>query len=199
MTPVEGRIVPGKTSFETTLLSRDASPLLIHTIGHSDHDITAFVDLLRRHGITLVADVRSQPYSRWAPQFNREMLARDLESGGIAYRFMGDVLGGRPADPGLYDPGQRPGLRPGQEQPDYRRVEQSPAYQEGIDRLLGLAWTEQVAVMCGEGDHRRCHRHLLVAQTLLARGVRVRHIQPDGTTVEGELIPRQLSLFGQGG
>jgi uncharacterized protein (DUF488 family) len=50
--------------------------------------------------------------------------------------------------------------------------------------------------MCGEGDHRRCHRHLLIAQTLLGRGVRVLHIQPDGGTVEGELVPRQLSLFG---
>jgi uncharacterized protein (DUF488 family) len=162
--------------------------LLIHTIGHSDHTTAAFVDLLRRYGITLVVDVRSQPYSRWAPQFNRETLARDLQGAGIAYRFMGDALGGRPADPTLYDPGQ--------ERPDYQRVGQTPAYQTGMDQLLDLAGTEQVAVMCSEGDHRRCHRHLLVAQTLLERGARVLHIQPDGTTVEGERIPQQLSLFG---
>ena len=162
--------------------------LLIHTIGHSDHDTAAFIDLLRRHGITLVADVRSQPYSRWMPQFNRETLARDLDNAGIAYRFMGDALGGRPGDPALYDPGQ--------ERPDYQRVAQTPAYQAGIDQLLNLARAERLAVMCSEGDHRRCHRHLLVTQTLLARGVRVRHVQPDGTTVEGELIPQQLSLFG---
>ena len=162
--------------------------LLIHTIGHSDHDTAAFIDLLRRHGITLVADVRSQPYSRWMPQFNRETLARDLDNAGIAYRFLGDALGGRPGDPALYDPGQ--------ERPDYQRVAQTPAYQAGIDQLLNLARAERLAVMCSEGDHRRCHRHLLVTQTLLARGVRVRHVQPDGTTVEGELIPQQLSLFG---
>jgi uncharacterized protein (DUF488 family) len=162
--------------------------LLIHTVGHSDHTTAAFVDLLRRHGITLVVDVRSQPYSRWAPQFNRETLARDLQDAGIAYRFMGDALGGRPADSTLYDPGQ--------ERPDYQRAGQTPVYQTGIDQLLDLAGTEQVAVMCSEGDHRRCHRHLLVAQTLLERGVRVLHIQPDGTTVEGELVPQQLSLFG---
>jgi uncharacterized protein (DUF488 family) len=162
--------------------------LLIHTVGHSDHTTAVFVDLLRRHGITLVVDVRSQPYSRWAPQFNRETLARDLQDAGIAYRFMGDALGGRPPDPTLYDPGQ--------ERPDYQRVGQTPAYQTTIDQLLDLAGTEQVAVMCSEGDHRRCHRHLLVAQTLLERGARVLHIQPDGTTVEGERIPQQLSLFG---
>jgi uncharacterized protein (DUF488 family) len=162
--------------------------LLIHTVGHSDHTTAAFVDLLRDHGIALVVDVRSQPYSRWAPQFNRETLARDLEDAGIAYRFMGDALGGRPTDPALYDPGQ--------ETPDYQRVEQAPAYQAGIDQLLELARAQRVAVMCGEGDHRRCHRHLLITQTLLGRGVRVLHIQPDGGTVEGELVPRQLSLFG---
>ena len=169
----------------------------LYTIGHSNHATEAFVDLLRRHEITLVVDVRSQPYSRWAHQFNREMLARDLQDAGIAYRFMGDALGGRPADPALYDPDQ--------ERPDYQRVEQTPAYQAAIDQLLDLAapplppklgGLRGVAVMCSEGDHRRCHRHLLITQTLLGRGVRVLHIQPDGTTVEGKLIPQQLSLFG---
>ncbi len=163
-------------------------PSSIYTIGHSNHAIEAFIDLLSRHEIALVVDVRSQPYSRWAHQFNRETLARDLQDAGIAYRFMGDALGGRPADLTLYDPDQ--------ERPDYQRVERTPAYQAGIDQLLDLAQTERVAVMCSEGDHRRCHRHLLITQTLLGRGVRVLHIQPDGTTLEGEPIPQQLSLFG---
>ncbi len=160
---------------------------LIHTIGHSDHTTAAFIDLLHQHEITLVVDVRSQPYSRWTHQFNRETLARDLADAGIAYRFMGDTLGGRPADPSLYNPGQ--------ERPDYRLVEQTPAYQVAIDQLLELARTERIAVMCSEGDHGRCHRHLLVAQTLLAHSVRVLHIQPDGRTIEGERTARQLSLF----
>lgn len=161
--------------------------LLIHTIGHANHETTALIDLLRRHEVSLVVDVRSQPYSQWASQFNRELLAHDLEAAGIAYRFMGDVLGGRPADPTLYDPGQ--------ERPDYARMAQTPTYQAGIDRLLDLARAERVVVMCGEGDHRQCHRHLLITQTLLQRGVRVLHIQPDGTGVEGEAVARQLSLF----
>ena len=161
--------------------------LLIHTIGHSDHPTAVFVELLRGHGITLLVDVRSQPYSRWAHQFNRETLARDLQDAGIGYRFMGDALGGRPADPDVYDPGV--------ERPDYGRVERTATYQAGIDRLLGLARAERVTVMCSEGDHRHCHRHMLITQTLLGRGVRVLHVQPDGTTVEGEPAVQQLSLF----
>ncbi|MCP4544566.1 MAG: DUF488 domain-containing protein [Chloroflexi bacterium] len=160
---------------------------LIYTIGHSDHITQALVDLLRQHTITFVADVRSQPYSRWTHQFNRETLTHDLTEAGIGYRFMGDALGGRPSDPTLYDPSQ--------ETPDYRRVGQTDVYQVGIDRLLELAQTEQVAVMCSEGDHRHCHRHKLITQTLLERGVRVLHIQPDGRVVDGERIAQQLSLF----
>jgi uncharacterized protein (DUF488 family) len=163
--------------------------IMIHTVGHSDHTTAAFIDLLRQHGITLVIDVRSHPYSRWANQFNREVLAGDLEGSdaGIGYVFLGEALGGRPADRSLYDPGQ--------DRPDYQRVAQTDAYQAGIGRLLALARSEQVALMCSEGDHRHCHRHLLITQTLLDQGVRIVHIQPDGSTVEGERIAQQLSFF----
>ena len=161
--------------------------LSIYTIGHANHEMSAFIDLLRQHAISIVVDVRSQPYSQWASQFNRELLAHDLEAASIAYHFMGDALGGRPTDPALYGSGE--------DRPDYARMTQTPAYQAGIDRLLDLARAERVAVMCGEGDHRQCHRHLLIAQTLLQRGVRVLHIQPDGATVAGEKVARQLSLF----
>ncbi|MGD8245499.1 MAG: DUF488 domain-containing protein [Anaerolineae bacterium] len=158
---------------------------LIHTIGHSDQTTAAFLDLLSQHDITLLADVRSQPYSRWAPQFNREPLEHDLQEARIAYRFLGDALGGRPSDPALYAAGR----------PDYGRMQQVDAYQRGIEQLLDLACTERVAIMCGEGDYHHCHRHLLITQTLLRRGISVRHIKPDGQTVVAERIPEQLSLF----
>lgn len=54
----------------------------IYSIGHSDHSIEAFLVLLRCYQITMVVDVRSQPYSQWTPQFNRESLARALEDAG---------------------------------------------------------------------------------------------------------------------
>ena len=167
------------------MASRD---LTVYTIGHSDHTVEDLIALLRRHSITLLVDVRSQPYSRWVPQFNRELLVRDLELAGIGYHYMGNTLGGRPADLSLYDPGE--------EHPNYQLVEQMPEYQAGIEELLHRAHDTPVVVMCSEGDHRHCHRHLLITQSLLERGVQVLHIQPDGTTVPGTEIPRQLVLFG---
>jgi len=157
----------------------------IYTIGHSDHAMEAFIDLLRQHNVTLVVDVRSQPYSRWTPQFNLETLEHDLAEASIEYRYMGDELGGRPSALDLYTAGK----------PDYGRMEEQSAYQGGIDELLDLSQTERVAIMCSEGDYRECHRHRLVSQTLLKRGVRVIHIKPDGLTVDGERIAEQLSLF----
>lgn len=160
---------------------------MIYTLGHSTHATEAFIALLQQHGIETVVDVRSQPYSQWTSQFNREPLRDDLQRAGIRYEFMGDVLGGRPRDPALYDPGQT--------RPNYRRMEETATYQAGIERLLALTEEATVAMMCSEGDHRECHRHLLITQTLLARDIEVYHIQPDGTTVEGQAEAEQLSLF----
>jgi uncharacterized protein (DUF488 family) len=143
---------------------------------------------LSRYDVSLVVDVRSQPYSRWMPHFNRELLAHDLQEAQFEYRFMGDCLGGRPDDPSLYDPGQ--------ERPNYDRLEGTANYQAGIAALLALAEMTTLVVMCSEGDHRQCHRHLLITQTLLDRGTKVVHIQPDGSSLPGRVIPRQLSLFG---
>jgi uncharacterized protein (DUF488 family) len=167
---------------------------VLYSIGHSDHQLADLIALLQRHGVTTLVDVRSQPYSRWVPQANRETLARALEESGLTYLFMGDSLGGRPPDPTLYkaDPAQSD---PAAARPDYGRLAATPAFQTGLERLLDLAHTATVAMMCSEGDHRHCHRSLLITPHLLARDARVVHIRPDGTTVEAQPEPKQLSLF----
>ncbi len=162
---------------------------IIYSIGHSDHDLETLITLLRRHGITTVVDVRSQPYSRWVPQANRETLAHALEEAGLTYVFMGDSLGGRPPDRTLYNSAEAEG------RPDYERIAATAAFQAGLERLLDLARAGSVAMMCSEGDHRSCHRALLITPQLLAREARVIHIRPDGETVEAREEPKQLTLF----
>ena len=73
--------------------------LTVYTIGHSDHSVEEFIALLRRYHVALLVDVRSQPYSRWVHQFNRELLVRELQNTEIGYHYMGNTLGGRPEDP----------------------------------------------------------------------------------------------------
>lgn len=151
----------------------------IYTVGHSNHEADTFVALLRQHGIQVVVDVRSSPYSRYVPQANREALTRTLEASGIAYRWWGDRLGGKP-DGAVAD---------------YDALRLAPSFQAGIADLEPLAASRVTAIMCSEGDHTRCHRHKLITPELLDRGLHVLHIQPDGSLVDEGAAPRQLSLF----
>jgi uncharacterized protein (DUF488 family) len=160
----------------------------ITTVGHSNHTLEAFIDLLKQHDIDLIVDVRSQPYSRWADQFNRESLREALNARGFHYRYRGEQLGGRPKNPKFYDPGET--------RPNYKEMATVPVYQRALDELIAFAQAQRTVVMCSEGDHRQCHRHLLITQSLLKRGLRVHHIQPDGSLVEGVQEAEQLSLFG---
>jgi uncharacterized protein (DUF488 family) len=151
----------------------------IYSVGHSNHAAEEFIALLREYGVELVVDVRSSPYSRYVPQANRQALTRTLEAAGIAYRWAGDRLGGKP----------------GGEVADYEALQDSAAFREGVADLVALAAERPTAMMCAEGDHRRCHRHKLITPALLAQNVRVLHIQPDGTLVDEAQEPKQLSLF----
>lgn len=166
----------------------DSAPIIVYTIGHSDRAVDDLIALLERYGVTRLVDVRTQPYSRWVPQFNRENLARALREAGIEYLHMGETLGGRPADPALYAAGE-------QERPDYDLVAATPVFQEALGRLVAMAAESVTVVMCSEGDHRHCHRALLLAPALRASGLCVRHILPDGGAVEHSDAPRQLGLF----
>ena len=152
---------------------------VLYTIGHSNHQAGDFLELLVQHSIQLVVDVRSSPYSRYVPQANRETLARSLESAGIAYRWLGDRLGGKPE--GFVA--------------DYDQLRASSAFQQGIRDLIGLAEERRTAIMCSEGDHRACHRHKLITPALVEQAIDVIHIQPDGSLVDERSQPKQLALF----
>lgn len=145
----------------------------IYTIGHSNLAFDEFAKLLQANGIKLVIDVRSVPYSRYSPQFNREELQEALERLGIGYRYLGDSLGGRPDDPACYNG----------DKPDYDKIARQEAYRSGIKELVRVAEERPTAIMCSEEDPSHCHRHLLITQTLLneREDIEVIHIRRDGS------------------
>jgi len=126
---------------------------------------------LREHAVDVLADVRSAPYSRFNPQFNREPLAAELSRSGIEYKYFGRELGGRPKDPACYEGGRA----------RYDRVAETQSFREGIVRVTDAAGQHRVALMCAEKEPLDCHRTLLVARALDAQGVEVQHILADGT------------------
>lgn len=157
-------------------------PPVLYTIGHSNHSIAAFLALLAGAGITALADVRSAPYSRRLPQFGRDALRQAVSEAGIAYVFLGDKLGARPADPACY----RDGVA------DYRLIAATPGFAEGIGRLLEGAARHRICLMCAEKEPLDCHRTILVARALRARGARIRHILADGSLEEADAADRRL-------
>ena len=73
---------------------------ICYTIGHSDHPITDFIALLKKHAVTCLCDIRSTPYSKRHPQYNAEPLKRELEKHAIRYLYLGKELGGLPGSTG---------------------------------------------------------------------------------------------------
>lgn len=167
------------------------SRISLFSVGHSNRDVARFVGLLKRHHINTLVDVRSAPYSRFCPQFNRSALERMMADAGFQYVYMGDRLGGMPKGDAFYDEAGH--VR-------YDVVAAAPFFIEGIRRLVELASDRRCAMMCAEEDPRHCHRHKLVEPALIAAGIDIKHIRGDGRIESPEDLeqrddPDQLSLF----
>lgn len=159
----------------------------ILTVGHSTHDLDAFLALLRGQYVRALADVRRHPGSRRLPHFNAGPLGEALANAGIEYAAFGDELGGR-RRPVSGSPNR--GWRVAQFQ-GYADHMTTPEFAAGLTRLETLAKSRRTAYMCAEGDWRRCHRRL-VSDALLIRGWRVLHLLRDGGLEEHELTPFAL-------
>jgi|SRR5271170_791743 len=160
---------------------------LVLTVGHSTHPFDAFVKLLKRHEVTALADVRSAPFSRFNPQFNKDALERDLKRYGIKYVFLGRELGARSNDPSCYENGRV----------QYARLARTDQFRQGIERVMRGAQEHRIALMCAEREPLECHRTLLVAGALEEWGVRVVHILGDGgLETHSDAMERLLDVAG---
>lgn len=159
---------------------------IIYTIGHSTHSIVRFIALLRQHSVTALCDVRSRPYSRMNPQFNREPLKKDLREAGIKYVFLGEELGGRSEDNSCYRNGQV----------QYDLLARTALFRRGIDRIKDGAREYRVALMCAEREPLECHRTILVARRLFEEGEPVMHVHADGHVEEhSQAIERLITML----
>ncbi len=149
------------------LPSLSTEELVVYSIGHSNHPIERFLELLQAHGITAVVDVRTNPHSRFVPQYNAGPLRAALAESGCEYAAL-PSLGGKPEDPTLQQPDGSPDIA------------LSVSFQVGIEEMLAHARTHRIAMLCAEADPNQCHRERLIAPALRAKQVLVRHILPDG-------------------
>ncbi len=122
-------------------------------MGYEGLRVDGLVDRLRGAGVTTLVDVRLNPTSR-KPGFSRRALSAALHDAGIDYVHEKDL--GNPPD-------NRDSFRRGDGQEGRRRMR---AIVEGegaaaLDRVVALASTGRVAVLCVEREHRRCHRDVI--------------------------------------
>lgn len=138
----------------------------LYTIGHGRHPFSYFLELLKKHEIEFLCDVRSVGRSRW-PQFNWLVLQELLSENGIGYEHL-------PETGGKTNP-----------LPEERA--------RGVDRIVEVASDVRTVIMCSESkpltDHKipraNCHRVGMLAPMLRARGIsQILHILPNGETIE---------------
>lgn len=160
----------------------------LYTVGHSNHKLNDFLLLLQDNEINLLIDVRSSPYSKFVTHFNKENLRSVLKINGIDYLYLGNKIGGKPKNQKYYNDGKI----------DYDLLSKDRLYQDGIKELINLLKNENLAIMCSEENPRKCHRHMLITQTLLKNGINVTHIRGNCTTEQIEKREKkeiQTTLF----
>jgi uncharacterized protein (DUF488 family) len=144
----------------------------IYTIGHGSQPFSDLELRLTSHHVRTIVDVRSIPYSKHAPDFQKQALVGIAAAAGIGYRWLGDRLGGRPDDPALLSADGRP---------DADKIAATASFAAGLDEVGALTQTGQVAILCSELAPEGCHRMTMLAPALEARGYRVIHILGDGS------------------
>ena len=164
----------------------------LYSIGHSNIPAQRFVAMLGAAGVHAIADVRSSPVSRFCPWFSGKNLAKLLAREDIDYLPYGDALGGRPRNPELYCDGIA----------DYEAMARHSEFEDGLARLIADAARRRakgrICLMCAEREPLDCHRCLLVARALSARGLAVGHILHDGTIEPHAATERRLMEFDGG-
>jgi uncharacterized protein (DUF488 family) len=144
----------------------------IFSIGYGNRKIEDFLNLIVRFHISLVVDVRSKPYSRFQPVYNKNKLSLLLESVGSSYLFKGEDLGGKPKNGILYTNGKL----------NYNLVCATKSYNEALSNLIQLAANgEKICLLCCELNPNNCHRKTLLAESLMKQDIIVNHITATGT------------------
>lgn len=163
------------------------SEFTIYTIGHSNHDATPFLDLLIRHSINILVDVRSIAGSSRFPQFNKASLNAFLTKNNVNYMHLPDEFGARRVEPEFYDSDGKV---------CFEKVCSSKIFLSGVQRLVEIGSTgAKISLMCSEGNPFDCHRFSMISRHLAAIGLNVLHILRDGTLITNQMLEEELLRY----
>jgi uncharacterized protein (DUF488 family) len=177
---------------------------MIYSIGHANRDFDDFIKLLKSYEIEYLIDVRSSPYSKMFPVYNREPFSNLLKQNGFTYVYLGDALGGLPRDPSCYIEYQDKHHEDARKI-DYSKIEKKTFFINGLERLKqATSKGLKVAVMCSELNPEECHRSKLIGVTLQKEGIIMQHINKNGELVDQNEVnllinkgKNPINLFGE--
>ncbi|MCQ2965957.1 MAG: DUF488 domain-containing protein [Alphaproteobacteria bacterium] len=159
----------------------------IFTIGHSVHRIDDFIDLLKSYQIDYVIDVRSDPHSKYAYEFNKENLKPAIEKNLLNYVHMGKYFGARREDMSLYSRKEN-----GKRYLDFDKVRSSEDFLKGYESICRGVEKFNIAFMCAEKNPMDCHRAIMVSKAFTDHGYKVKHILEDGTIETQNQLDQEL-------
>ena len=166
----------------------------IYTIGYSTYDMNLFIKTLKENCINAVADVRSLPYSKYKPEYDKDSLEKSLISAGIYYVFLGEELGARSKCENCYKGGRA----------DHALIAKSEPFKKGISRILTGLEKFTIVLMCAESDPINCHRNILICRHLKKENIHIFHILENGKVedncktekrLSGRFLPGETDMF----
>lgn len=149
----------------------------VYTVGHSNLEITEFLEILKTHSINLILDVRSIPYSNYNPQYNKETIEKTLIENGILYKHFGVEFGARRRESvkNRYIVKNRKKVEI--QQVDFLEAMKEPKFLEGVKKLENaVKFGLRVCLMCSESNPLDCHRFSFLGRFLTENGWKVSHI-----------------------
>ncbi|MBC2579542.1 DUF488 family protein [Clostridium sp. DJ247] len=160
----------------------------IYTVGHSSHDNIYFLELLKKYNINCIIDIRSVPFSKYVPHFNKNVIKKFLNINGIYCIYMAEEFGAIRTNIDLFHPN---GYL------DFNKVKELKSFSEGLERLKdGIKKGYKICIMCTEKDPIDCHRSIMIAPELIKNNYSVIHIMPDGSTqTQQQLEDRLLRMY----
>lgn len=157
---------------------------IIYTIGYASKELGDFVQLVKDRGISTIVDVRSVPYSKRHPDFNKESLGTKCAKRDVRYIYLGHLLGARQTDSELISSDGKV---------DFEKLARSANVTQGIDQIKHLNDTvAPICLLCSEKDPYKCHRSILLGRILNEHGYDVLHMYDEGKDFTQKDIEERL-------
>lgn len=160
--------------------------MTIYSVGYGGRTLDELAELLKGFCITHLVDVRTSPFSKFAVDFNRDVLQERSVDLGFKYVFMGAELGGRPDCRECYDQEGRV---------LYEVVSSQEFFRKGIRQLLKGAAVEgrRLCLLCSERKPEECHRSKLIGEALTGESVELAHINEKGQLLDQAQVMSRVS------